>query len=336
MFQTMMSSNNNSQQQQYPSEISDEFCPSVTVSVSASESSALSAFYDDQSWILSPHHQDQDRHVLGSARFQPSPPNSYHPSDDETSFAYVVQPDVQQRSHQSGTNNNSSEIASIFSKPSAFLQRVLDQKAASGVSAGSYKRQRVHEAPSSSSCYPSSCYPSPASSSSASATLTHKNDSSNNNYLHRACRLSDISLEHIQHLLLLDPLAAGRPARLLLQSTSSESSSSTAACNTNSSTASELYSYPLNLAIFHQASPAVLKVLMQAAPQVLMTPDGPDQECSLQILWKYQSQSQQPSNTNSDSAAEGEGATRRQSTSVMLDMILLASSLSNGLPSSLR
>jgi hypothetical protein len=148
-------------------------------------------------------------------------------------------------------SSSSLRVASIFSTPSIFYQ----DKQSLTLDANLNKRLRSESEQ-------------PYYNNNSSAT----ENKASSVYLHRACCLPEITTEQIKQLLLADPLAASRPATIVIHGSS------------------PLYSYPLNLAIHHNARPEVLALLIQVAPQVLALPDGPTntrQTYSLHLLLEH-------------------------------------------------
>ena len=95
--------------------------------------------------------------------------------------------------------------------------------------------------------------------------------------LHEECCASDPSLERIERILQGHDVHASR--RMLLHHARTNKDA-----NDKPLLLCEPYTFPLNLAIHHQAQPKILSLLVHAAPQVLALPDGPCRETSLHIL----------------------------------------------------
>jgi hypothetical protein len=158
------------------------------------------------------------------------------------------------------------QIASIFSEPSAFLQKVLRDKELSSVDefAISNKRQRMID--------------------STLKPFVHERRVES---LHEACCKADSSVETVQRLFQVDPSAISRPLRVALAQDPLKIHEKVASED-------EMYSYPINLAIHHQADPSVLAYLIHAAaPDVLAQPDGPNEETSLHVIIKHSPQDTQ-------------------------------------------
>lgn len=144
------------------------------------------------------------------------------------------------------TLDNREAVASVFATPSATLQRILDGRVTNLFE----KRPRVMPEP---------------------ISTSHKDA------LHEECCVSDPSLERIESILQDHVMDASRRMLLRHSCTSNEADEKPQLC-------CESYSFPLNLAIHHQAQPQVLSRLLRAAPQILALPDGPCRETSLHVL----------------------------------------------------
>lgn len=82
--------------------------------------------------------------------------------------------------------------------------------------------------------------------------------------LHQACMKPNVCVQEIDKYLRMDPKSCSKPVM-----------------------ASSGYQFPLNLALKNQQSPAVISMLIEAAPSVLVQADGPSSTTSLHILLKY-------------------------------------------------
>jgi hypothetical protein len=101
--------------------------------------------------------------------------------------------------------------------------------------------------------------------------------------LHRACCLPGISETEIRQLLQKDAAWASMPA--VVYTTTSAYDPLTR--STVQRRTKEPYQYALNLAIRHKLSPAILELLLTAAPHVALVHDGSLHESSLAIALKY-------------------------------------------------
>ena len=157
------------------------------------------------------------------------------------------------------------QIASIFAEPSAYLQQALRNKASSKPAEFCQRR--------------------PSRQNSFDMAVQQRQE----DLLHRACCSQETSIEKIQQILASDPLAASRPLILSSEAMEKQSSLETSHVTAIKSSCSFMksYMYPLNLAIHHQLSQPVLALLIRAAPQVLLLPDGPRQESSLHTLLRH-------------------------------------------------
>lgn len=100
--------------------------------------------------------------------------------------------------------------------------------------------------------------------------------------LHRACSSANTSLEEIDRLLGENPSAASMPAKLYTM----KPVYNPVTRKPQKKLVKESYTYPLNIAIKNKASPEVIRMLIDAAPDVLLKKDGDKQESSLSILVK--------------------------------------------------
>lgn len=100
--------------------------------------------------------------------------------------------------------------------------------------------------------------------------------------LHRACLQSEILPQQIMKLLKQDPEAATRSIPIF----SNKQVVNALTRTTESRVVKEPYTYPLHLAIQAKASFQVIQQLIDAAPQVLLIPDGAMKETPLHVLLK--------------------------------------------------
>jgi hypothetical protein len=103
--------------------------------------------------------------------------------------------------------------------------------------------------------------------------------------LHRACSGRNLSLESVQGILREDPGAASRQHTLFKE----EKVYNYISHRIETKKVRESYTYPLNMALEKAASAAVTKSLIEADKDVLARKDGLEQEGSLHILLKHQS-----------------------------------------------
>jgi len=100
--------------------------------------------------------------------------------------------------------------------------------------------------------------------------------------LHRACLQSNVSLQQIKKLLNQDPEAATRSIPIF----SNKRVENALTRATESRVVKEPFTYPLHLAIQTKVNPQIIQDLINAAPQVLLIPDGAMKETPLHILLK--------------------------------------------------
>lgn len=98
--------------------------------------------------------------------------------------------------------------------------------------------------------------------------------------LHRACCRKMINFGEIREILRRDPLSAARPATLRTNKTAYVPQKR----SVENKRVKEPYRFALNLAIKYKAPSSVLHMLIEAAPEVLLQPDGAMREASLSIL----------------------------------------------------
>ena len=111
--------------------------------------------------------------------------------------------------------------------------------------------------------------------------------------LHLLCRLKLVSLSDVQKALKENPEAARVRVRLNgVESNSLRGKAGLKKNSVNKGWRRSTYTLPINMAIQNGASLEVLEALINAAPDVLREPDGPDRECALHIAIKYNIASQ--------------------------------------------
>jgi hypothetical protein len=100
--------------------------------------------------------------------------------------------------------------------------------------------------------------------------------------LHRACCKSNVSVEEIDTILRMDPLAASRA--MVVRSV--KTYYNPILVKAEQRCVKEIYSYPLNIAIKNRVHRSVLDMLIEAAPSILSLKDGSAMETSPAILLK--------------------------------------------------
>jgi hypothetical protein len=155
------------------------------------------------------------------------------------------------RSADNYSNENS--VASLFDKPSSFLRAALHQKNLRQ-ERPLKKRKAVNELEES------------------------QRDAEPASLLHLACTRPNVSAHEIDLLLRRDAKAANKPC---FSMTTSKKISNPLTLKTETQIIKERFTLPLNLAIKNNATPDVLKMLINAAPSVLLMQDGPQRETPL-------------------------------------------------------
>jgi hypothetical protein len=156
------------------------------------------------------------------------------------------------------TECEGTRIAFVFSEPSELLSQVVQKSSAS--------------------CSTASASYGPATKKRKTCSATPVQSA-----LHEVCcrRGSDITVAELEAILDQDPKAASRPILM----TKVKKVYNFASGKVESKVVPETYQYPLNLAISNMASPDVLELLVEAAPQVLSLRDN--KSCSLHILLRH-------------------------------------------------
>jgi hypothetical protein len=121
----------------------------------------------------------------------------------------------------------------------------------------------------------------PAASKRARVAAAHE-EQREESALHRACCREGVTPVEIFQLLQGDPTAASRPEVLYSHRQVYDPSAGQGQLRL----AREPYRYALNLAIYHRQSADVLDMLMNVAPDVLVSPDGKERENPLCVLVK--------------------------------------------------
>ena len=101
--------------------------------------------------------------------------------------------------------------------------------------------------------------------------------------LHEACRRSDVTVQEVEDILARDPQAASRKVALETSRRMYDPVSN----SIREKKVSETYQYPINLAIQYQAPAPVLERLVSAAPSLLTTKEGKDQQTPLHVLLRH-------------------------------------------------